>query len=190
MLIGYSRISTSEQNLEAQNILLREKGCEKIYSEIVSGKDIERKELNRLLNYIREEDSLVVVKLDRLGRSLQDLIAIMKTLEKRNINFISLTEGMDTSTSTGKLLFHIFGAIAEFERDLIIERTYIGLAAARARGRKGGRSFKMNLQKAREIRELLDTNKFSIEDVCIKYRISKSSMYRWLKNLREEESKK
>src|SRR5438105_6655211 len=139
MLVGYARVSTSEQTLDVQKDALEKIGCTKIYSDVVSGAKEQRKGLQEALQYVREGDTLVVWRLDRLGRSLKHLIETMTRLSNRSIGFKSITENIDTPTSGGKLVFHIFGALAEFERDIIKDRTNAGLSAARARGRLGGR---------------------------------------------------
>jgi len=134
MKIGYARVSTTEQNPDLQTDALGAAGCEQIYCESASGKNRERPELEGCLKALRAGDTLVVWRMDRLARSLKDLIDIVSELQQREIGFVSLTESIDTSTTTGKLTFHLFGALAEFERNLIRERTMAGLAAARARG--------------------------------------------------------
>src|SRR5918912_839866 len=139
MLIGYARVSTNDQTRALQRDALEKAGCTKIFTDVVSGVKAERKGLSEALEYVRPGDTLVVWRLDRLGRSLKDLIEQLTKLHNRKIGFKSLTEQIDTTTPGGKLIFHIFGALAEFERDLIKERTHAGLAAARARGRVGGR---------------------------------------------------
>jgi DNA invertase Pin-like site-specific DNA recombinase len=139
MLIGYSRVSTHEQTLNLQQDALEKAGCTKIFTDTASGAKTERKGLEQALTYVRKGDTLVVWRLDRLGRSLPHLITTLTGLEEQGIGFKSLTENIDTTTSGGKLIFHIFGALAEFERNLIRERTQAGLVAARARGKKGGR---------------------------------------------------
>jgi DNA invertase Pin-like site-specific DNA recombinase len=139
MLIGYARVSTHDQTLNLQKDALEKAGCTKIFTDTASGAKTERKGLEEALNYVRKGDTLVVWRLDRLGRSLPHLITTMTALEERGIGFKSLTENIDTTTSGGKLIFHIFGALAEFERNLIRERTQAGLIAARARGKTGGR---------------------------------------------------
>jgi DNA invertase Pin-like site-specific DNA recombinase len=136
MLIGYARVSTHDQTLNLQKDALEKAGCTKIFADTASGAQAERKGLEEALNYVRTGDTLVVWRLDRLGRSLPHLISTMTNLEDRGIGFKSLTENIDTTTSGGKLIFHIFGALAEFERNLIRERTQAGLTAARARGKK------------------------------------------------------
>src|SRR5918999_696805 len=139
MLIGYARVSTQEQTLNLQKDALEQAGCNKIFTDTASGAKTERIGLDEALAYVRNGDTLVVWRLDRLGRSLPHLIDTMTNLEERGIGFKSLTENIDTSTSGGKLIFHIFGVLAEFERNLIRERTSAGLTAARARGKTGGR---------------------------------------------------
>jgi DNA invertase Pin-like site-specific DNA recombinase len=139
MLIGYARVSTQDQNLDAQKDALDAAGCEQVFEEKITGKQKERPELSICLKTLRKGDVLVVWKLDRLARSLKDLVEIISELDDREVGFKSLTESIDTTSAGGKLIFHIFGALAEFEHNLIRERTLAGLAAARARGRKGGR---------------------------------------------------
>src|SRR5437016_13381487 len=139
MLIGYARVSTPDQTLNLQKDALGKLGCSKIFTDTASGAKAERKGLAEAMAYVREGDTLVVWRLDRLGRSLKHLIETITKLNNRKIGFKSITENIDTTTSGGKLIFHIFGALAEFERDIIRERTQAGLQAARARGRLGGR---------------------------------------------------
>src|SRR5918999_5944836 len=151
VLIGYARVSTTEQHLHLQQDALNAAGCLKIFTDTISGVKSERKGLAEALAYIREGDTLVVWRLDRLGRSLKDLIERISELHSRKIGFKSLTEQIDTTTSGGKLIFHIFAALAEFERDVIRERTRAGLAAARARGRKGGHPRVKSLADAKQL---------------------------------------
>src|SRR5215203_3025945 len=139
MLIGYARVSTHDQTLDLQLDALKAAGCERLFKDIVSGKSTQRPRLDEALLQLRAGDTLVVWRLDRLGRSLPHLIATITSLESQGIGFKSLTENIDTTTSGGKLIFHIFGGLAEFERNLIRERTLAGLESARARGRKGGK---------------------------------------------------
>ena len=143
MDIGYARVSTGEQTLDLQLDALKAAGCGKVYRETASGAKAERLVLEDVLSYLRKGDTLVVWRLDRLGRSLKHLIEVVAGLAERGVGFKSLTEQIDTTTPGGKLIFHVFGALAEFERDLIRERTNAGLAAARARGRTGGRPKKL-----------------------------------------------
>ena len=139
MKIGYARISTADQNLELQTDALEKAGCEKIFTDRASGAKDDRPGLINAVEFCREGDSLVVWKLDRLGRSLKHLIETINVLHEKKVGFVSLQESIDTTTSGGKLIFHVFGALAEFERELIRERTNAGLASARSRGRLGGR---------------------------------------------------
>lgn len=151
MIVGYARVSTQDQSLDLQSDALRTAGCEEIFSEKITGKQRERPELQNCLRMLRKGDVLVVWKLDRLARSLKDLVELITELEAKQVGFRSITEAIDTTTAGGKLVFHIFGTLAEFEHNLIRERTLAGLAAARARGRKGGRKPSMSqsdIQKA------------------------------------------
>jgi DNA invertase Pin-like site-specific DNA recombinase len=149
MLIGYARVSTSDQTLDLQKDALQQAGCGRIFTDTASGAKAERIGLDEAINYVRTGDTLVVWRLDRLGRSLPHLIETITGLNNRGIGFKSITEAIDTTTSGGKLIFHIFGALAEFERDIIRERTQAGLTAARARGRLGGRPKALTPKRAR-----------------------------------------
>lgn len=181
MLIGYARVSTQDQTLNLQQDALEKIGCAKIFTDTISGATTERKGLDEALEYVREGDTLVVWRLDRLGRSLKHLIETITHLNNRKIGFQSITENIDTTTSGGKLIFHIFGALAEFERDIIRERTNAGLQAARARGRFGGRP-KALTQKNVSIAQALYRDKSnSIEDICKTLRISRATLYRYIK---------
>src|ERR671938_488780 len=146
MLVGYARVSTQDQTLDLQLDALKKVGCEKLYTDTASGAKADREGLEEAINYAREGDVLVVWRLDRLGRSLGHLIETITELHRRGVGFRSLTEQIDTTTPSGKLIFHVFGALAEFERDLIRERTQAGLTAARVRGRTGGRPAVMTPQ--------------------------------------------
>src|ERR687898_410942 len=176
-LIGYARVSTHEQHLHLQQDALTAAGCLKIFTDTVSGAKAERKGLAEALDYIRAGDTLVVWRLDRLGRSLKDLIERITELHSRNIGFKSLTEQIDTTTSGGKLVFHIFGALAEFERDIIRERTNAGLTAARARGRKGGRPKALTPKKAQMVHDLYRNKENSIDEICKTLNISRTTLY-------------
>jgi DNA invertase Pin-like site-specific DNA recombinase len=178
MLIGYARVSTHEQTLNLQRDALEKAGCTKIFTDTASGAKMERKGLEEALTYVRKGDTLVVWRLDRLGRSLPHLISTMTDLENRGIGFKSLTENIDTTTSGGKLIFHILGALAEFERNLIRERTNAGLTAARARGRIGGRPKALTPEQRRIAQALYDDPKNSIMDICKTFKISKVTLYR------------
>jgi DNA invertase Pin-like site-specific DNA recombinase len=187
MLIGYARVSTDDQNLALQEDALKKVGCEKIFRDKMSGAGAERQGLREALDYLRDgEDTLVVWRLDRLGRSLKNLIELMNLLEGQGIGFQSLQESINTTTSGGKLIFHIFGALAEFERNLIRERTNAGLAAARARGKKGGRQKALDKEKTERLYKLYDetngdgSRKYAIKEICEMMGISRSSVYRYL----------
>src|SRR3954466_15274339 len=182
MDVGYASISTGEQTLDLQLDALRKVGCGKVYQETASGAKADRPVLEEVLGYLRTGDTLVVWRLDRLGRSLQHLIEVVAQLAERGIGFKSLTEQIDTTTPGGKLIFHIFGSLAEFERDLIRERTHAGLAAARARGRLGGRPRKLADAKQLELaRTLYEGGETDIETICQTLGISRATLYRVLK---------
>lgn len=185
MLIGYARVSTQEQNLELQKDDLEKSGCEQIFTDIASGAKTERTGLEEALAYLRKGDILVVWKLDRLGRSLKHLIEVINDLSEKNIGFQSLQEKIDTTTSGGKLIFHIFASLAEFERDIIRERTNAGLKAARARGRVGGRPRVMDNKKLLMAKVLVNNPNNSIKDICETLNVSRATLYRYLKEGRE-----
>lgn len=183
MLIGYARVSTNEQTLDLQKDALEKLGCTKIFSDVVSGVKAERKGLLEALEYVREGDTLVVWRLDRLGRSLKHLIETITKLSNRKIGFKSITENIDTTTSGGKLIFHIFGALAEFERDIIRERTNAGLTAARARGRLGGRPKAHTLNTPKKValaQSLYENKNNTIEEICKTLHISRATLYRYI----------
>ena len=180
MLIGYARVSTDDQNLNLQHDALKNAGCEKIFDDQITGSKIQRPGLEEALEYTRAGDVIVVWRLDRLSRSLKDLIEIVALLDSKSIGLKSLHESIDTSTSSGKLIFHIFGALAEFERNLIRERTHAGLQAARARGRKGGRPKKLNLEKEKLANELYNEKTRSIKQICDLVGVSKPTLYKYL----------
>lgn len=184
MKIGYARVSTLDQHLYLQQDTLKGSGCEQIFHDIASGAKTERPGLEEAITYARAGDTLVVWKLDRLGRSIQHLIEIVKVLNERQVGFKSLQENIDTTTSGGKLLFHIFGSLAEFERDLIRERTNAGLKAARARGRIGGRPLLLDSRKIARMMELYNEGKSTVGEICKMQGISRPSFYNYLK--REE----
>ena len=181
MKIGYARISTNEQNLSLQMDALEKTDCGKMFHDQISGAKTQRPGLDEALAYLREGDVLVVWRLDRLGRSLKHLIELVNSLEERGIGFQSLQESIDTTTSGGKLIFHIFGALAEFERNLIQERTHAGLAAARARGRTGGRPKALDVKEMALLYRLYDEKKHSIQEICDLVRVSKSTLYSYLR---------
>ena len=181
MKVGYARVSTNEQDLSLQLDALKEAGCEKTYQDQVSGVKAVRPGLQEALAYLRKGDTLVVWRLDRLGRSLKHLIETVNELEERGIGFQSLQESIDTTTSSGRLIFHIFGALAEFERNLIRERTQAGLEAARARGRKGGRPKSLNAKKTELLYELYDSKKHTVKEICEMMGISRPTLYSYLR---------
>jgi DNA invertase Pin-like site-specific DNA recombinase len=181
MLIGYARVSTSDQTLDLQKDALEKAGCDRIFTDTASGAKAERTGLDDALSYVRTGDTLVVWRLDRLGRTLKHLIETITGLNNRHIGFKSITENIDTTTSGGKLIFHIFGALAEFERDIIRERTQAGLTAARARGRKGGRPRALGLKKAQMADALYKDKNNTIDDICRTLNISRATLYRYVK---------
>lgn len=183
MLIGYARVSTQDQTLNLQKDALEKIGCTKIFTDTASGVSTERKGLDDAIAYVREGDTLVVWRLDRLGRSLKHLIETITKLNNRKIGFKSITENIDTTTSGGKLVFHIFGALAEFERDIIRERTNAGLQAARARGRLGGRPKARALNTSKKValaQSLYENKNNTIDEICKTLGISRSTLYRYI----------
>ena len=181
MKIGYARVSTSEQSVHMQKQALKQAGCEKIFSDTASGVRANRTGLDNAMNDLRAGDTLVVWKLDRLGRSLQHLIQTIKLLQEKKIGFQSLQENIDTTTSGGKLIFNIFSALAEFERDVIRERTKAGLQAARARGRLGGRPFLLAPKSVARLKKLYDARKNTVIEICKIFNISRPTFYNYLK---------
>ncbi|MBT5269978.1 MAG: recombinase family protein [Candidatus Marinimicrobia bacterium] len=182
MNIGYARVSTQDQNLDLQNDALNNAGCEKIYTDKMSGAKTDRPGLEKILGFIRKGDTLVVWKLDRLGRSLKHLIQVMQLLDGRGVYFRSVQESLDTSTPGGKLIFHVFGALAEFERDIIRERTLAGLAAARSRGRVGGRPRKLSKKQVEMAKNLMNDISIPIAEICETLGVSKATLYRSVNN--------
>ena len=178
MLVGYARVSTQEQDTSLQLDALRAAGCERLFEEKASGAQRDRPQLKAALDYMREGDTLVVWKLDRLARSMRQLIDTVEDLHSRGIGFRSLTEAIDTTTAGGKLIFHIFGALAEFERSVIRERTTAGLRAARARGRLGGRPPSMSDEKLVMAKALLRDPQITVEAAARQLEISPATLYR------------
>lgn len=178
--IGYARVSTGDQHLDLQRDALQQAGCHVIYEEAASGKNAARLELEQCRKALRNGDTLVVWRLDRLGRSLPDLVRIVAELERLEIGFESLTEKIETNSAAGKLVFHVFAALAEFERALIRERTHAGLAAARARGRSGGRKPKLGEKQVREIKALLRDPDILVADVARRYGVSRTTLYKYI----------
>lgn len=178
--IGYARVSTKEQNLQLQLDALEKAGCARrdIYADDgVSGKFASRPQLDACLEALQPGDTLNVWRLDRLGRSLQHLIAVVNELKDRGVAFRSLTDGFDTSTASGKLVFHVFGALSEFERDLIIERTMAGLQVAKDRGYIGGRQPKLSGEQVRTVRQMLNSG-FTISAVARTFQVSRTTIHR------------
>lgn len=185
--IGYARVSTEDQNLDLQNDALTKAGCGEIYKEYASGKSrLARPELANCLRALRAGDTLAVWRLDRLGRSLSDLVAIVNDLEKRGIAFESLSERIDTSSASGKLIFHVFASMAEFERNVIRERTQAGLAAARARGRKGGRKPSLNDDQIKQIKALLKDPDIKVTDIAKQYGVCRATIFNAVGPVRPE----
>jgi DNA invertase Pin-like site-specific DNA recombinase len=180
MLIGYARVSTDEQNPDLQLKALRAAGCKKVFVEKASGALRERPELTAALGYARKGDTVVVWKLDRLARSLKQLIETVEGLEQRKIGFKSLTEAIDTTTSGGRLIFHIFAALAEFERSIIRERTLAGLSAATARGARPGRKPSLDADDLSAAKALLQKGHLTVEEVARRMNVAPSTLYRHL----------
>lgn len=184
MKLGYARVSTQDQNLALQLDALKIAGCDKVYQEKVSGATADRPELGKLLDIIREGDTLVIWKLDRLGRSLAHLIKLVADLEQRQVGLLSLNDPVDTTTAQGRLVFRIFASLAEFEREVIRERTLAGLASARRRGQLLGRPkglSKAAEQKARIAESLYKEEKYSVEQIARELTISKTTLYKYLR---------
>ena len=179
-LLGYARVSTTEQKAHLQTDALKAAGCMRVWTDKASGMLDHRPQLDRVLDHLRSGGTLIVWRLDRLGRSLPHLIATVTELANREVGFRSLTEGIDTTTSAGRLVFHVFGALAEFERELIRERTVAGLAAARARGRTGGRPRAMTPEKLAVARQMYDSKEHTLDTIAATIEVSRSTLYRHL----------
>ena len=190
MKIGYARVSTGLQNLNLQEDRLNQYGCEKIFSDHISGSKSKRPGLDKAIEFARSGDTIVVWRLDRLGRNMEDLITLVNELNNRGVSFHSLEENitMDKSSSTGQLLFHLFAAFAEFERNLILERSSAGRMAARARGRYGGRPEKLNKQDLKLLKTLYD-NGTPIKTIAEQWKVSRTTIYRYLNRLNNQENK-
>lgn len=178
MKIGYARVSTEDQNLDLQREELRAAGCARIYEEKLSGASRNRPVLRAALRSLRRDDTLVVWKLDRLGRSLQDLLGILTTLEQRGVGFCSLSDNFDTNTPTGRLLFQVTGAFAEFERVLISERTKAGMQAARSRGRQIGRPRRLSAEQIEYARFLKSSERLSVAAIARRMDVGKTTVWR------------
>ena len=179
-LIGYARISTADQSPNLQEDALTKAGCVRVFVDQASGVADQRLQLEKLLDHLRPGDSVVVWRLDRLARSLRNLIELVRLLEEKQVGLKCLQESIDTSTPGGKLIFHVFGALAEFERALIVERTKAGLAAARARGRKGGRPSVVTAEKLAAARKLYESGDQTVAEIARSLSVSRSSLYRAL----------
>src|SRR4051795_9282696 len=182
MMIGYARVSTLDQTLALQQDALTAAGCEQLYTDTASGSVTDRPGLTQALSHLRTGDTLVVWRLDRLGRSLAHLIDTIRQLQERGIGFRSLQEQLDTTTSGGKLVFHIFGALAQFERNLIRERTHAGLAAARARGRLFGRPKVLSPLKVEQLQTLATDERTTVAEICHTLEISRATFYRYVRD--------
>ncbi|MDP3012897.1 MAG: recombinase family protein [Candidatus Subteraquimicrobiales bacterium] len=183
MLFGYARVSTQEQNLDLQIDSFTKMGVEKIYQEKISGSLRDRPELNKLLELLRQGDTLVIWKLDRLGRSLKHLIDLVTRLQEMGVELISIQDSVNTASPSGKLTFAIFAAIAEFERECIRERSLAGLAAARERGKVGGRKFKLDSTQLQILKNLSQDRNLSVDGICKQMDISRGTYYNYLKRL-------
>jgi DNA invertase Pin-like site-specific DNA recombinase len=181
MKVGYARISTSGQDTFHQEVALKNAGCERIFYDQVSGSVADRPGLSEMMEFVRPEDVVIIYRLDRLARSLQNLITLVSDFAEKKVSLCSLHENLDTTSAGGRLIFHIFGALAEFERNLISERTKSGLDAARIRGRIGGRPEKLNKGECDMLRNLYRSNDFSVQELCQRFDVSKATVYRLVK---------
>ncbi|WKN44241.1 recombinase family protein [Tunicatimonas pelagia] len=181
MIIGYARVSTKDQKLDAQLDALKTAGAEDVFSDIASGAKSSRPGLDKMKTHLRKGDTLVIQRLDRLGRSMKDLVDWMQWLEDKEVKFKSLDDGIDTSTPGGKLVFHIFGALAEFERNLIRERTRSGLKAARSRGKIGGRKRVLSEKDQKRLKTLYSSGEFTIPELMEQFSCSRATLYKVVK---------
>ena len=185
MKIGYARVSTKEQNLSLQMDALKNEGCKQIFQEKISGAKADRPELRKMIGQLREGDTIVTWKLDRMGRSLRDLVNLVNEIQDKGAGLKSLNDSIDTTTPQGKLTFHLFASLAEFERDIIRERTKAGLEAARARGRKGGRPKGLSKEardKAMIAETLYTKREMSVTEICKHLGVARSTLYKYLKH--------
>ena len=180
MTVGYARVSTDDQNLDLQRDALKLAGCRKVFEETASGASKKRPELADAIDFLQTGDTLVVWKLDRLARSISQLIETIDGLQARGVGFKSITEAIDTTTAGGRLIFHIFGALAEFERNIIRERTLAGLQAARARGRIGGRPKALNTKNLAIAEALLKDGLLTVRDVAKQIGVSPATLYKYM----------
>lgn len=182
MLIGYARVSTADQNLDLQNDELLKIGCERLFSDKMTGARADRAGLAEAVSHLRPGDTLVVWKLDRLGRTVRQLVEFVAALKARGVEFRSLTDGIDTSTPAGRFFFHMMAALAEMERDLTRERTMAGLAAARKRGRLGGRPPKLSLRQIDHAKRLMRDPETTVGDIASSLGVARSTLYRAIKD--------
>ncbi len=182
---GYARVSTSEQNPDMQIDALTAAGCDRVFTDYASGAKEHRAQLDLMLDMLRQGDTVVVWKLDRLGRSVQNLVTLVNQFNEMGVQFKSLTESIDTSTPGGVLIFNVFGSLAQFERDLIRERTQAGLNAARARGRKGGRPRKLTDRQIREVRRKYDSRSMTVDEIAKLMDVGRTTVYRALEETRD-----
>lgn len=180
MLIGYARVSTDDQHLDLQRDALQKAGCERVFEDTASGAKAERVGLATLMAVLRAGDTVVIWRLDRLGRSLKDLIALVEQLDAAGVGLRSVQENIDTVSIGGRLVFHVFGALAEFERNLIRERTRAGLTAARARGRQGGRQKRLDPAKHAVALRLYHERQHTVEEICRMMGVGRSTLYNYL----------
>lgn len=185
MTYGYARVSTGDQTTDLQQDALEKAGCNRIFIDVASGAKAHRPELDHMLDLLREGDTVVVWKLDRLGRSMQNLVELINDFDTRGVQFRSLTELIDTSTPGGTLIFNILGSLAQFERDLIRERTRAGLEAARARGRTGGRPASLDEKQAKEVQRLYESRSVTVDQIASMMRVSRTTIYRCLQKNKE-----
>lgn len=185
-LIGYARVSTKEQNLDSQVDALQKVGCIRIFQEKITTRKKDRPAFTECLEFLREGDTLVVNKLDRVGRSLKELIVTLDDLHQKKIEFRSLSENIDTTSAMGTIIFHILGAFAQFERGRVSERTLEGLAAARARGRFGGRRLKLNDEQMEKLAKIHSTGIYTLPDLAKMFHITPPTIYTYIKLAKEK----
>jgi DNA invertase Pin-like site-specific DNA recombinase len=190
MNIGYARVSTIDQNLDLQLDALKQAGCEQVFTDKITGTKFDRPQLEELKKILRSGDTVIVWKMDRMGRGLRDMIIIMKEFEDKGVGFKSITEGIDTTTNTGKLVFHIFASLAEFERNLIVERTKAGLKAGRARGKVGGRPRKLSEEQRELLRKMHADITIPLSTITETFGISKQMIYQVVNEGKKKEIKK
>ncbi len=188
MKIGYVRVSTNDQSTQLQIDALNDLGVERIYEEKLSGKTIDRPELNKMIDVLRKGDTVYVYKLDRLGRSLKHLLNTVESFEDMGVNFVSVKDDMNTSTAAGKLIFRIFASLAEFEADLIRERTIAGLESARAEGRVGGRPNKLNDQIIKQAITLIESGQSRVGELADQYGVDRRTLGRNIKSFKERQA--